>query len=136
MLLAEEELRATAGDVRGEERRDPFRLVIAAVEPAGGMQRDRHEYRAGEVAAEDVVRERRMGQVVGQERAAFVFDPMDDPAGGSAGAEGADRPGEGWLKIEAMGAASVAFEDAFEGMATGLAPWVGDPGELLGPGGR
>ena len=42
VLLAEEELRATAGDVRGEERRDAFRLVIAAVEPAGGVQRDGH----------------------------------------------------------------------------------------------
>ena len=66
MLFAEEEFRPAAGDMFRQDAGDPFRLVIAAVEPAGGMQRDRHEYRAGEVAAEDVVRERRMGEVVGQ----------------------------------------------------------------------
>ena len=37
MLLAEEELRATAGDVFCQEDRDAFRLIITAVELAGGV---------------------------------------------------------------------------------------------------
>ena len=135
MLFAEEELRAATGDVRGEERRDAFGLVIAAVEPAGVVQWDRYQYGPGEVAPEDIVRERRMGKVVGQERATFVFDAMDDPTGWAAGPERTDRPGEGRLEVEAVRAGTVAFEDAFERMAAGQATRVMDAGELIGPGG-
>ena len=77
-----------------------------------------------------------VGKVVGQEWASLIFDTMDDPAGRPAGAEGADRPGEGRLEVEAMGAGSVAFEDAFEGVTAGQAPRVVDAGKLVGPGGR
>ena len=119
MLFSEEEFRPAAGDMFRQDAGDAFRLIISAIKLPGGVQGDWHEYRPSQVAAEDFVREGGVGKVVGQERATFVFDTMDDPAGGSAGPEGADRPGEGRLKIEAMGAGSVAFEDAFEGMATG-----------------
>jgi hypothetical protein len=60
-----------------------------------------------------------VGEIIGQERTPFVFDAMDDPPGGAAGAEGADRPGKGWLEIEAVRAGPVAFEDAFEGVPAG-----------------
>ena len=119
MLFAEEEFSPAPGDMLRQDSCDAFRLIIAAIKFPGGVQWHRHQHRTGQVTPEDIIRERRMGEVVGQERAPFVLDPMDDPAGGSAGPEGADRPGEGRLKIEAMGAGSVAFEDAFEGMATG-----------------
>jgi hypothetical protein len=88
------------------------------------------------VTSEDVVCEGRVGEVVGQEWATFVFYAVDDPPGGAAGAEGTDRPGEGGLEVEAMGASPVAFEDAFEGVPAGQAAGVGDPGELVGPSGR
>ena len=119
MLFSEEEFRPAAGDMFRQDAGDAFRLIISAIKLPGGVQGDWHEYRPSQVAAEDFVREGGVGKVVGQERATFVFDTMDDPTGWPAGAEGADRPGEGRLKIEAMGAGSVAFEDAFEGMATG-----------------
>ena len=38
------------------------------------------------MAAEDFVFDGGRGEVVREERAAFVFDAVDDPAGGSAGA--------------------------------------------------
>ena len=66
------------------------------------------------MASEDVVRKGGVGKVVGQEWASFILDAMDDPAGRPAGAEGTDRPGEGRLEVEAVGAGSVAFEDAFD----------------------
>ncbi|MEY3549170.1 MAG: hypothetical protein RLZZ552_1538, partial [Verrucomicrobiota bacterium] len=62
-------------------------------------------------------------------------DAMDDPAGGSAGTEGADRPTERRPEIEAMRAGAVAFEDAFVGMAAAQAAGVGDPGEQGDAGG-
>ena len=71
------------------------------------------------MAAEHFVREGRMGEVVGQEGAAFIFDAVNDPPGGAVGTEGTDRPGEGGLEVEAMGASPVAFEDAFEGVPAG-----------------
>ena len=76
-----------------------------------------------------------MGEIIGQERTTFVFDAVDDSPGGAAGAEGADRPGEGGLEIKAMRAGPVAFEDTFEGVPAGQAARVMDAGELLGPGG-
>ena len=134
MPLAEQELRATSGDVRGQEGRDALRLIVAPLELTGRVQWNWHQHRSCKVAAEDIIRERRMGEVVGQERAPFVLDAMDDPAGGAAGTEGADRPGEGRLKIEAVRAGAGAFEDAFEGVTAGQAPWVMDAGESVGPG--
>jgi len=68
---------------------------------------------------EDLVFDGRGGEVIGQERAPFVFDAVDDPAGGSAGAEGTDRPAERRPEVEAVRAGPVAFEDTFEGMAAG-----------------
>ena len=136
VLFAQEEFRSAAGDVRRQEDSDAFGLIIATVELAGSVQRDRDEDRAGEVTSEDLVGQGRMGEVVGQKGAPFVFDAMDDPSGGSAGAEGADRPGEGRPEVQAVRAGSVAFEDTFEGMAAGQAPRVVDAGELVGTGGR
>jgi hypothetical protein len=120
----------------GEDFCDSFRLIVSAIKLPGGVQGNRHEHRASQMAAEDFVREGRMGEVVGQEWATFVFYAVDDPPGGAAGTEGTDRPGEGGLEVEAMGASPVAFEDAFEGVPAGQAPGVGNPGELVGPGGR
>ena len=40
MLFAEKRVRAAAGDEGGEPPGDPFGLIIPAVPPAGGMQRD------------------------------------------------------------------------------------------------
>jgi hypothetical protein len=136
MLFAEEELSPAPGDMCRQDRGNPLGLIIATIEFAGGVQGNRHEHRASQMAAEHFVREGRMGEVVGQEWATFVFYAVDDPPGGAAGAEGTDRPGEGGLEVEAMGASPVAFEDAFEGVPAGQAPGVGDPGELVGPGGR
>jgi hypothetical protein len=114
---------------------DSFRLIIATVELACGVERDRYEHRPCEVPAEDFVRKGRVRKVVGQEWAPLIFDTMDDSTSGPAGAKGTDRPGEGRLEVEAMGAGSVAFEDAFEGVTAGQATRVVDAGELLGPGG-
>ena len=136
MLFAEEKFRPAPGDMFGQDSGDSFRLIVAAIELPGGVQWNRHQHRPGQVPPEDVVREGCVGQVVGQEGAAFVFDPMDDPPGGTAGAEGADRPGEGGLEIKAMRAGPVAFEDAFKGVPAGQAARVMDAGELLGPGWR
>jgi len=86
--------------------------------------------------AEDFVFDGRRGKVVGQERAPFVFDAVDHPAGGSAGAEGADRSAERRPEVETVRTGPVAFEDAFEGMAAGQAAWVADPWEPGDPGGR
>ena len=83
------------------------------------MERDRDQYRPREVAAEDFVREGRVSKVVGQEGAAFIFDAVNDPPGGAAGAEGTDRPGEGRLEVEAVRAGPVAFEEPFEGVPAG-----------------
>jgi hypothetical protein len=87
------------------------------------------------VPAEDFVREGCVGKIVGQEGATFVFNAMDNPPGGAAGAEGTDRPGEGGLEVEAMRAGPVTFEDAFEGVPAGQAARVMDAGKLIGPGG-
>jgi len=135
MLFAEEELGPASRDMFGEDSGDTFRLIISTIKLAGGMQGDWYEYRPGQVAAEDFVREGRVGKVVGQERTPFILDAVNDPPGGAAGAEGADRPGEGGLQVEAMRAGPVAFEDTFKGVPAGQAPRVGDAGELLGPGG-
>ena len=135
MLFAEEELSPAPRDMFGEDSGNSFRLIISAIKLPGGVQGDRYEYRPSQVPPEVFVREGRVGKVVGQEGAPFVFDAMDNPAGGAAGAEGADRPGEGGLEIKAMRAGPVAFEDAFEGVPAGQAAGVGDPGELVGPGG-
>ena len=99
MLFAEEEFRPAPGDMFRQDAGDAFRLIIAAVELPGRVQRDWYEHRPGEVAAEDVIREGGVGEVVGQEWASLIFDTMDDPAGRPAGAEGADRPGEGRLEV-------------------------------------
>jgi hypothetical protein len=119
MLFAEEELSPAPGDMFGEDPGDSVRLIISAIKLPGGVQGNRHEHRASQVPAEDFVREGRVGEVVGQERAPFIFDAMDDPPGGAAGAEGTDRPGEGRLEIEAVRAGPVAFEDPLEGVPTG-----------------
>ena len=129
MLFTQEELGPAPGDMLGEDSGDSFRLIIPAVEPAGGVERDRDQYRPGKMAAEDVIRKGRVGEVVGQERAMFVLDTMDDMPGGPAGTEGADRSGEGRLEVEAVRAGPVAFEDAFEGVAAGQAAGVMDAGE-------
>ena len=136
MLFTQEELSPAPGDMFRQDLGDAFRLIIAAIKLAGGVQRDWYEHRAGQVTPEDVVRKGGVGEVVGQEWAPLIFDAMDDSAGGAAGAEGTDRPGEGRLEVEAMGAGSVAFEDAFEGVTAGQAPRVVDAGKLVGPGGR
>ena len=136
MLFAEEELSPAPGDMFRQDSGDAFRLIITALELAGRVQWNWHQYRPGQVTPEDVVRKGGVREVVGQERATFVFDTMDDPTGWPAGPEGADRPGEGRLKIEAMGAGTVTFEDTFERVAARQAPWVVDTGELVGPGGR
>ena len=85
---------------------------------------------------EDLVFDGGRGEVVGEEQAAFVFDPVDDPAGGSAGTEGTDRPGERRPEVEAVRAGPVAFEDAFEGVSAGQAARVADPREQGDAGGR
>ena len=136
MLFAEEKFRPASRDMFGEDHGNTLGLIIATIEFAGGVQGDRHKHRTREVTSEDVVCEGRVGEVVGQEWATFVFYAVDDPPGGAAGAEGTDRPGEGGLEVEAMGASPVAFEDAFEGVPAGQAAGVGDPGELVGPSGR
>jgi len=136
MSLAQEDLRAAPGDVLCEHGGDTLRLIIPAIEFAGGVQGDRYQHRPGEVAAKDIIGERRVGEVVRQERTAFVFDAMDDPTGGTAGAESADRPGEGGLEIEAVRAGPVTFEDAFEWVTAGQAARIGNAGELFGSGGR
>ena len=129
MLLAEKRLGSAAGDEGGEPAGNPFSLIVAAVPSSRGVQRDGDQDRAGQMAAEDFVFDGRRGKVVGQERAPFVFDAVDDPAGGSAGTEGADRPAERRPEVEAVRAGPVAFEDAFEGMAAGQAAWVADSRE-------
>ncbi len=136
MLFAKEELSPASRDMCRQDRGNPLGLILATFEFASGVLGNRHEYRASLMAAEHFVREGRVGQVVGQEWATFVFDAVNDPPGGAAGTEGTDRPGEGGLEVEAMGASPVTFEDAFEGVPAGQAPGVGDPGELVGPGGR
>ena len=88
------------------------------------------------MAAEDFVFDGGRGEVVREERAAFVFDAVDDPAGGSAGAEGADRPAERRPEVEAVRAGPLAFEDAFEWMSAGQAARVADPREQGDAGGR
>ncbi|MEY3548163.1 MAG: hypothetical protein RLZZ552_530, partial [Verrucomicrobiota bacterium] len=113
MLLAEQRFGPAPWNQRRQSFGDPLGLVIAAVTSAGDVQRDRHEHRSGQMSAEDFVLHGRRGQVVGEERTTFILDAMDDPAGGSAGTEGADRPTERRPEIEAMRAGAVAFEDAF-----------------------
>jgi hypothetical protein len=135
MLFAEEELSPAPRDMFGEDSGNSFRLIISAIKLPGGVQGDWYEYRPSQVAAEDFVREGCVGKVVGQERAPFVFNAMDNPPGGAASPEGTDRPGEGGLEIEAVRAGPVAFEDSFEGVPAGQAPRVMDAGELVGPGG-
>jgi len=85
---------------------------------------------------EDFVFDGGRGKVVGQERATLVLDPVDHPTGGSAGAEGADRPAERRPEVEAVRAGPVAFEDAFEGVSAGQAPRVADPRQQGDAGGR
>ena len=136
MLFSEEELGPAPGDMFGEDSGNAFRLIIAAIKLPGGVQGDWHEYRPSQVAAEDFVREGRVGKVVGQERTPFILDTVNDPPGGAASPEGTDRPSEGRLEVEAMRASPVAFEDAFEGVTAGQASRVVDAGELVGPGGR
>ena len=135
MLFAEEELSPAPGDMFGEDRGNSFRLIVSAIKLSGRVEGNRHEHRPGQVAAEDFVGEGCMREVIGQERAPFVFNAVDDPAGGASGAEGADCPGEGGLEVEAMGAGPVAFKDALEGVPAGQAPRVVDAEELVGPGG-
>jgi hypothetical protein len=79
--------------------------------------------------AEDFVLHGRRRQVVGQERAALILDAMDDPSGGTAGAEGADRPAERRPEVEAVRAGAVTLEDAFEGMSASQATRIADPRE-------
>ena len=129
VLLTKQRLRLTPSHERGEPPGDPFGLIIPAVPPSGGMQWDGDEDRAGQMAPEDLVFDGGRGKVVGQERATFVFDAVDDPAGGSAGAEGADRPAERRPEVEAVRTGPVAFEDTFEGMPAGLAARIADPRE-------
>ena len=88
------------------------------------------------MSAEDFVFDGGRGKVVGQERTPLVFDAVDYPAGGSAGAEGADRPAERRSEVEAVRAGPVAFEDAFEGVSAGQAARVADPREQGDAGGR
>ncbi len=127
MLLAEQGFGPATGDEFRESLRDPFGLVVAAVTTSGGVQGDRDQDGAGQMAAEDFVLHGRRGEVVGQERAAFVFDTVDDPAGGTAGAEGADRPAERRPEVEAVRTGPVALEDAFKGMAAGETARIADP---------
>jgi hypothetical protein len=87
------------------------------------------------MTAEDFIFHGRRSQVVGEERAAFVFDAMDNPTGGPAGPEGADRPAERRPEVEAVRAGPVSFEDAFEGMSAGQATWVADAREQGDAGG-
>jgi hypothetical protein len=129
VLLTKKRFGPTSGDQGGEPLSDPFGLVIPAVPPAGGVQRHSHQDRTGQMAPEDFVFHGGRGEVIGEERAAFVFDPVDDPPGGSAGAEGADRPAERRPEIEAVRAGPLALEDTFEGMPARQAPRVADPWE-------
>jgi hypothetical protein len=61
------------------------------------------------MAPEDFVFDGGRGEIVGEERAALILDAVDDPAGGTAGAEGADRPAERRTEVEAVRAGPVAF---------------------------
>lgn len=124
-----------AGDMRGEEARDPLRLIIAALGATGRVQGHGDKHRARDVASEDVIIEGRVGEVIGQEGATLVFDAVDDATGWSAGPEGADRPGERRAEIEAVGTGPVTLEDALEGVAAGQAPRIRDPREPVGAGG-
>ena len=47
MLFTQEELRPAPGDMFRQDLGDAFRLIIAAIKLAGGVQRDRYEYRPG-----------------------------------------------------------------------------------------
>ena len=129
VLLAKQRLSPAAGDEGGEPLGDAFGLIIPAVTPAGGVQGDGNQDGASQMAPEDLIFDGGGGEVIGQERAAFVFDAVDDSPSGSAGAEGADRPAERRPEVEAVRAGPVSFEDAFEGMAAGQATRIADPGE-------
>jgi hypothetical protein len=87
------------------------------------------------MAPEDFVFDGGRGEIVGQERAALILDAVDDPAGGTAGAEGADRPAERGPKVEAVRAGPLSLEDAFEGMSAGQAARVADAREQGDAGG-
>ena len=136
MLFAKKRLGLTPRHEGGEPPGDPLSLVVPAVTTSGGVQRDRYQDGSGQMTAEDLVFDSGGDEVVGEERAAFVFDAVDDPTGGSAGAEGADRPAERRPEIEAVGAGPVTLEDAFEGVSAGQAARVADPREQGDPGGR
>ena len=135
VLLAKQRLSPAAGDEGGEPLGDAFGLIIAAVASAGGVQGDGDQDGASQMPAEDLIFDGRGGEVIGQERATFVFDAVDDPAGGSAGAEGADRPAERRSEVEAVRAGAVTLEDAFKGMAAAQTAGVGNPGEQGDAGG-
>ena len=109
VLLAKQRFGPTSGDEGGEPLSDPFGLIIPAVTSPGVMQRDRDQDGPGQMAAEDLVFHGRRGQVVGQERAALILNAVDDPPGGAAGAEGADRPAESGPEVEAVGAGPVTL---------------------------
>ena len=136
MLLTKKGLGLAPGHERGELPGNPFGLIVPAVPSAGGVQRDGDQDGSGQMTAEDLVFDGGGGEVIGEERAAFVFDAVDDPTSGSAGAEGADRPAERRPEIKAVRAGPVALEDAFEGMSAGQATRVADTREQGDPGGR
>ena len=109
VLLAKQRFGPTSGYEGGEPLSDPFGLIITAVTSPGVMQGDRDQDGPGQMAAEDLVFHGRRGQVVGQERAALILNAVDDPPGGAAGAEGADRPAESGPEVEAVGAGPVTL---------------------------
>ena len=98
------------------------------------MEGNRDEVRAGEVSAKEWIFGRYGHKVIGQEGAAGVFNFVDDLSDVTAGTEGADCTTEGWVEIQAMGTGAIAFEDAIEWVAAGVAARVVDAFELAGSG--
>ena len=98
------------------------------------MEGNRDEVGAGEVSAKEWILGRYGHKVIGQEGAAGVFNFVDDLSDVTAGTEGADCTTEGGVEIQAMGAGAIAFEDAIEWVAAGVAARVVDAFELAGSG--
>ena len=129
VLLTQERIGAAPGDQRGQSPGDPFGLIIPAVAATGGVERYRNQDRPRKVATEHLVFDGGGGQVVGEEGATSVFNAVDNPAGGTAGAEGADCTTKGGVQVEAVGAGPVTFKEAFKRVATAQAAGVVNPEE-------
>ncbi len=96
------------------------------------MKGDGNELGAGEVSAKEWILDGYGYEVRNEEGAAGVFDFVDDLSDVAAGTEGTDRATEGWVKVEAMRAGAVAFEDTFERVTASMAAGIVDAFELAG----